>query len=109
MSTKLLHYRLRTFSGTDAKVPLDLLRININQAMCDKRTSAKAILESISPTTAKSDPFPCQGPGAICHLFLLSPDDARMSLTRDTLQTALHNVNSYLGMHARHPRKMTLG
>jgi hypothetical protein len=81
-----------------APVPPDLLRININQAMRDKGTSTKLIQESISPTTVKSDPFRRQGSAIISHLFLLSPDDARMSLQRDTLRAALQNVNSYLDM-----------
>lgn len=75
---------------------LDLLRININQAMRDKRTSTKPIQEPISPRTVSSDPFLCQA--SISHLFLLSPDDVRMSLPRDTLRAALQNVNSYLDM-----------
>lgn len=103
INADLLH-RLCMFAGTDTGVLPDLLRINFNQAMRNKRTSARLILEPFLPTAVKSDPFSAKDLGLLATYYL-SPDDARMSLTRDTLQAALQNVNSYLGKHSRHPHK----
>lgn len=61
------------FAGTDAGVLLDLLRINFNQAMRDKRTSARLILEPFLPTAVKSDPFSAKDLELLATYYLSRP------------------------------------